>query len=267
MQTSFFDTTRPEKKANTFRRAEFIDLPQGQTTIRIISTPEEACKFYTHFIKGVSIKCLGEDCPVCKSNMKICAENPDSFRDIQGWNPRQERFAVNVFDKTPVKRCSCGAEVKKNGNAYPSICPKCSLPIVAVEETPLNKVKVLAKGITVAELLNSIDSSILDNDGNKVGINNFDIVLYVTGTGKQQKIAPVPLSDKREPVEYNPEDKFDLTKIAIELNPEEILELQKGISLKDIFAIRRSVVPGGEDGDPAGASEAIRKEVSELLQS
>jgi len=263
---SFFDTTKPERSLN-FRKTEHIDLSPGQSTIRIIDTPEEAYKYYTHYIKGAYIKCLGEDCPVCKSNTKIFSEYPDSYREIPGWSPKQERFAVNVFDKTPVKICkNCKAEIKKNGTAFLPVCPKCNQPVIAEPEAPLNKVKVLAKGVTVAELLNGIDASILDEKGDKIGINAFDIVLYVTGTGKQQTISPIPLVDKKDPVEYKPEDKFDLTKIAVELTPEEIGDLQKGISLKDIFAARRSAVPEGDTKEPADVAESVKKEIADLLK-
>jgi hypothetical protein len=264
---SFFDTSKSEKSVN-FRKTEHIDLTPGQTTIRIIDTPEEALKYHTHYINRCYIKCLGEDCPVCKTNTKIFSEHPEDYREVQGWSPRQERFAVNVFDKSPVKICSnCKAEVKKSGTTFPPICPKCNQPIVAEKEIPLNKIKVLAKGVTVAELLNGIDESIQDPEGNKIGINNFDIVLYVTGTGRQQTISPIPLVDKRDPVNFKPEDKYDLNKIAVELTPEEIGELQRGISLKDIFAGRKSQV--SDDflkEDPAELSDDVKKDIDKLLK-
>jgi len=263
---SFFDTTRPEK-STSFRKTEHLDLTPGQTTIRIIDTPEEAYKFHTHYIKGVSIKCLGEDCPVCASNIRIYAENPDSYHEIPGWSPKQERYAVNVFDKTPVKICkNCHAEVKKMGPNFSPICPHCSQPIIAEQEAPLNKIKVLAKGVTLAELLNGIHESVLDANGDRLGINTFDIVLYVTGAGKQQNISPIPLTDKRDPVEYRAEDKFDLTKVAIELTPEEIGDLQKGISLRDIFAARRSAVPDPQGEAQADVAESVKQEIAELLK-
>ena len=268
MSKSFFDTTRPDKATN-FRKTEHIDLSPGQTTIRILDTPEEALKFYTHYIKGVYIKCLGEDCPVCTSNMKIYAENPDKYREIPGWSPKTERFAVNVLDKTSVKICPhCKAEIKKNGATFLPVCPDCNQPVMEVQEAPLNKIKVLAKGVTVADLLNGIDASILDKDENRIGINNFDIVLYVTGTGKQQKISPIPLIDKTEPVDYKPEDKFDLTKIAIELTVEEIADLQRGISLRDIFATRRAnnVSSDFMTDKPAEVSAEISADIDKLLK-
>lgn len=257
---SFFDTSRPTSRGK-FRRTEFVDLTPGQTTIRIIDTAEEAAKFYTHYVKGVSIKCLGDDCPICKNNTRIYAENPESYRDVPGWSPRQERFAVNVLDKTPVKICpNCQAEVKKHGTGFLPVCPKCNQPIVEVKEAPLNKIKVLSKGVTVADLLNGIDESILDADGEKIGINNFDIVLYVAGSGKTQTISPIPLADKRDTPEYNVADKFDLDNVAIELNPEEISSLLKGISLRDIFAARKN----RDDDDEEQGTDADKEEIEDL---
>lgn len=267
---TFFDTTKSDK-SSSFRKTEHVDLTPGQTTIRIIDSPEEALKYHTHYVKGAYVKCLGEDCPVCKSNFKILAENPDSYREVPGWSPKQERFAVNVYDKTLVKICpACKTEVKKNGNAFPPVCSnsRCGQPIVAVAEAPLNKIKVLAKGVTLAELLNGIDASIQDEKGEKIGINNFDIVLYVTGTGRQQTISPIPLVDKRDPVEFKKEDKYDLTKIAIELTADEIIDLQKGISIKDIFAARRNSKPDflDEAKSTVDLNESVKKEIADLLK-
>jgi len=264
---SFFDITKPEK-STTFRKTEHLDLTPGQTTIRILDTPEEAYKYSTHYIKGVYIKCLGEDCPICSSNLKIYAENKDSYREVPGWSPKQARYAMNVYDKTSVKICkNCKTEVKKNGTSFLPVCPKCNQPILEVQEAPLNKIKVLAKGVTLAELLNGINESILDEAGEKIGINNFDIVLYITGTGKNQTISPIPLVDKRDPVEYNKEDKFDLTKIAVELTIEEIADLQRGITLKDIFASRRNTSSSDFlNEQPVEVAESVKKEIDDLLK-
>jgi len=259
---SFFDTTRPERQSN-YRKTEHIDLSPGQTIIRILDTPEEAYKYSTHYVKRLYVKCLGEDCPICASNMRIYAENPDNYRDVAGWTPKADRYAVNVFDKTPVKICpNCSKEVKKNGTSYPPICVGCNQPIVEVVEAPLNKIKVLAKGVTVADLLNGIHESVLDAGGDKLGINNFDLVLYVTGTGKNQTISPIPLTDKTAPVDVGAQEKFDLTKIAIELTPEEIIDLQKGISLKDIFASRRTQ----EAEEVIETAESIQNDIDKLLK-
>jgi hypothetical protein len=264
---SFFDTTKPEKSKSNFRKVEHLDLTPGQTTIRILDTPDQACKYHTHYVKGVYLKCLGEDCPICRSNTKIYAENPDSYREVPGWSPRQERYAVNVLDKTIVKICgNCKAEVKKIGNTFPAFCTKCNQPIVESPEVPLNKVKVLSKGVTVADLLNGIDASVQDKNGEKIGINNFDLVLYVTGTGRQQTISPIPLTDKTDPVTIAPEEKFDLTKICIELTPEEILDLQKGISLKDIFAARKSEAISKDLLESAPVSASIQADIDKLLK-
>lgn len=259
-----FDTTK-RKNTSDFRKVEHIDLTPGQSVIRIVDSAEDAVKFHVHYVKGVYVKCLGEDCPVCKNNLKLYTEYPDNYREIAGWSARQDRYAVNVLDRTSVKICPvCQKEIKKAGNSFPAVCPGCSRPIVDVAEAPLNKVKVLSKGVTLAEMLNGIDESILSPNGDKVGINNFDIVLYVTGTGREQKISVIPLSEKRDPVNIAKELKFDLNKIAVELSPEEIADLQRGVALRDIFAARQaSATP--EIKEDANTAEAVRNEVKKIL--
>lgn len=264
---SFFNTERPA--SSTFRKTEHIDLTPGQTTIRILDTPEEAYKYYTHYVKGVYIKCIGEDCPICQNNTKIYATNPKNFRDVPGYSPKSARFAVNVLDKTMVKICkNCHTAVKKVGSNYPPVCPNCNVPIVTEQEAPLNQVKVLAKGVTLADLLNGIDESVQDTQGNKIGINNFDIILYVSKTGRDQTISTIPLVDKNEPAVYKPEDKFDLTKIAVELTPEEIDDLLKGISLSDIFKKRNALesISKAEAAEPAQIAESVQNDINNILK-
>lgn len=266
---SFFDTTRPEQESNSrFRRTEFLDLPQGQTIIRIIDTKEEAMKYFVHYVKGVYIKCIGEDCPVCATNKKLIIENPDTFRDIAGYSPKSERYSVNVLDKTPAKICpQCGHPTKGNMGIFSPICAKCDTPIVQVQSQPLNKIKVFSKGRTVADQLNAIDTSIQDASGNSIGINHYDIGLFVQGIGKKQTIAVVPMVEKNEPVDIDSAQKFDLTKTALELSVEEIIDLQKGISLKDILTARRISVPDKElTGVGADTAQSIIDSVNAIME-
>jgi len=238
---SFFDVATHKSGKPTFKKVEFLSLPIGQTTIRVLSKRDEVFHTDSHYVKGVSIKCLGEDCPICENNRRIIVENPESFRSIQGYSPKSYRFAVNVLDKSPVKICpSCGAEVKKIQNSFPAVCPDCNRPIVSVQETVLNKVKVLSKGKTLAEQLNAINDSILDQNGTPIGINNYDIVLLVSGSGREQTITPIPLPDKNDVTSVPSENLFDLSKSVVTLTVDEIMDLQKGISLRDIFAARRA---------------------------
>lgn len=261
---TFINTERPSRTNTEFKKTEFIDLTPGQTIIRIL--PGEIFTCDTHYVKGISVKCLGDECPICSSNRKLIAENPETFRSVAGYSPKSFRFAVNVLDKSPVKICkNCNHEVKKFQNSYPPVCPSCNHPIVAEPEIFLNKVKVLSKGRTLADQLNAAQDSVLDSTGTPVGITNFDIVLSVTGTGRDQKIAAIPLSDRKDPPVYLEESLFDLSRSVVTLTAEELGDLQKGISLRDIFSSRKT---GGTDVENlANKVETANKAIMDRVQS
>jgi hypothetical protein len=225
--------------ASLFKKIEFIDLPQGQTTIRLLS--KSFFEFFNHYINGAYVKCLNEDCPICASNAKLIMENPQNFRDIKGYSARNHRYAVNVLDKTLVKICpKCKAEFKKNGNNFPSTCTKCDTVLLNELEQVLNRVKVLSKGPTLTEQLKALQQTVLNASKEPVGITNFDIVLYVTGSGKGTNITPIPLTNETAPVDVKTEQLFDLEKATLVMTADEVKDVMRGVSLKDIFAARKA---------------------------
>jgi len=222
-----FNTNTTERK-----RLEYMDTKAGNHLLRILEP--KALDWWTHYMNRSSVKCLGESCPICKRNYELIRQYPDTFREEAGFVNRTRRYYVNVLDKTPAKVCGkCDTEYK---HLSQEVC-ECGevLPPVA----PLNKVKVLAKGVTLFEDLANIDSAIRDDLGEVVGITNYDIGLVVTGTGRDTKTTPVADRTRNEPVPEGLE-LFDLSNALIELTPEEMLELQRGVSLKDIFAARKA---------------------------
>lgn len=234
---SFADTGNNKPTTNT-KRTEFFELSQGQHLIRILD--KVATRIDTHWVNNASIRCLGEECPICKDNFIILRENPKNYRDIKGWNPARKTYFVNVLDKTGVKTCpSCSTDVKKNGATYPAACPKCSTMITTTAEHPLNKVKILSRGVQLFDYLNSMVSSVLDADGNIRDINTYDIVLTVSGEGKERKVFPMPLTANSEPVTLGEDALFDLNRAVVTLNPAEIKELQRGVKVKDILLARK----------------------------
>lgn len=226
----------PEKtKGSDFKKQEFITLSQGSHTIRVID--DDYVEVETHFVNKSSIKCLGENCPICSNNRIIIKENPETFRDIKGYLPKSSRFYINVYDKTPVKICpTCNAEVKQT--SIPA-CPACNAMLVTVPITPLNKIKILAKGKTLFEQLVQLENAILDDEGNRIGLKNFDIQLMVAGAGKTTTTTPIYTGKRGSDPEYKPEDKFDLSKAVITLTPPEIKDFLTGVGLKDIYTARR----------------------------
>lgn len=235
----FADTviTRGNKQSDT-RKTEFMQVGQGAHTIRILQP--QAKTYPTHFFKGRgSVLCLEEECPICANNRSLWLQFDKEAKKQQSYNAKQYRFYVNVLDKTPAKVCECGKEYK----ALERLVCDCGKQLPA--PAPLNKIKVLNKGITLRNDLDSIDNAIQypanhENAGTPIGLMNYDIVLMVSGTGNETKVTPIPRTDSNQPVELGEQQLYDLEKIILVFTPEEMLDVQRGVSIKDIFAARRA---------------------------
>jgi len=230
----------PQQNKGNYKKTEFIDLKPGQHIIRIITTSPVVHD--THFVKGYTIKCIGEGCPICVNNKKIIAENQENFRNVPGYNGRRQVAYVNVLDKTVAK-----------------VCPSCNAALVQVEAKPLNKVKVLSKGKTFFDQLDFIDASILDEaTQTPIGVANMDLSVLVMANSKSAPtVAP---TTNYAPIEYKEEDLFDLEKAIIVLNSEEINDLLRGNRLADILAARKAVATTTENpltGDEGSANALI----------
>lgn len=245
---------------SNFKKTEYLDLPPGNSVIRILQP--QTYDYFVHYMNGSYILCLGDECPVCASNRKLISENPEKFREISGWSPRSERHSVNVLDKTLVKVCSaCKKEIKKVGANFPSTCPGCGQVIVSEEIKPLNKVKVMSRGKTLFENFNGIENSVLDPEGNPIPLTSYDFTLFVTGSGRETNITVIPMVDRKDPVEFSEEELFELPKTVITLTPEEMQEVQRGISIKDIFANRKVTEPKEVTAEAKKTAEEIVKEL------
>lgn len=234
------------------KRTEFLKLSDGHTySIRILEP--KATKVFTHFLGGrYTVRCLGDNCPICKKTMELAAKYPETYKREPGYAPRQKRYYVNVLDKTNVKKCpECGTEYL---NPNVGICSSCSVALGDPE--PSNTVKMLAKGPAVFGQLNDINKAVLDQQREPIGINNYDLSLVVSGRGKETKITVVPQPQNNEPVEGELE-LFEISKTLIELEPDEMLDVQRGVSLKDIFAARKA------DSDDELFDEEISKSIQQ----
>lgn len=222
-----------------FKRTEFIDLPVGQHTIRLLH--EDATVHDTHFVRGMTLKCLGDDCPICKNNRQIIMEHPTDFRNVPSYSGRRQVAYWNVLDRTPAKVCpnaECQKEVKRDGATFPSVCPKCGASLTTVKATALNKVKVLSKGRELFDMLVMIDSSTLDENETPIGIMNYDVQLMVVGGAKKSTVASA-LAMSNDKVSVEKENLFDLEKAIVTLTVDEMLDFMRGVQLRDIFAGRK----------------------------
>jgi len=259
-----FATISQASTKSDFKKVEYIKLPAGNTIIRILQP--KTYDYFVHYINAAYLMCLGDECPICASNRKLISENPEKFREIKGWSSRSERHSVNVLDKTLVKICSgCKEEVKKVGANFPTTCPGCGVVIVAEEIKPLNKIKVLSRGKTLFENFNGIENSVLDDEGNPVPLTSYDFTLFVTGTGRETNITVIPMVDKKEPYEVVEAELFDLSKTVITVTPEEMKEVQRGVSIKDIFAARKASEPKEMSEANEEAVKSAEQIVNELM--
>jgi hypothetical protein len=214
-----FGSTIDERPAGSkYRKTEFMNLEAGEHRFRILESMET--KKYTHYIGFAYIECLGDDCPVCENNKKILYEHPEDYRDQKGWAPRNQRFYINVFDKSSV------SEDGKYAQGLP----------------PINKVKVLSMGSRLLEEIKVLSKSVRDKEDNRIDIRMYDFILEIKGE-KQNKTTHV--AHKWWPGEEALQDTggqelFDLSEVAVKLSREEMLDVFNGAKLKDIFTMRRA---------------------------
>ena len=217
----------------TFRKMEFLKLTNLHT-VRILNAPSYTA--YVHWINRIPIKCLDDECPICKQNKLIIAENPETFRKVSTYSRKSQTFYLNVLDRTPVKICpNCDHENTVVGNRFPAVCEGCNSLITDVVSAPVNKVKILSRGQTFGEDINNIYNRNVDDAGNVIPIYNYDIQIMV---GSNKQAFPQELINNNDVVTVDPSELFDLESAPISLGGAEMLELQRGVSLKDIFAAR-----------------------------
>lgn len=217
-----------------FKTPKFLRITEGEMVIRILGP-----KFYvvkTHWVNGVTTVCLDESCPICMNNDKIRMENPEDFRDVLGYIPWRNTFYTNVFDKTPIKVCpNCGSEVQQVRGIFPSSCWKCNTIVNAEEAQSSNTIKVLNRGKQLLDHLELVEKSVLDENGEPIGIENYDIKLRV---GSNKEPIPIEMPSSNAPIDFNEEDLFDLVKVPLKLEAEEIKDLLRGVKVKDILVAR-----------------------------
>ena len=258
-----------EPTRKTFKKVNYLKLSQGQHRVRILQDPSTALVVYTHFLVTktgeYSVACLGDEgCPICDNNRRIILENPKEFRNIPGYFGRSKHYLLNVLDRTLVKTCSqCQSEIKKVGNDFPSNCTntECAAFIINEKAHPANKVKALTIGNDTASRLEAIEKSTTNEQGDLLSLTDFDIVFVVEGVGREKKITPLPSLQYQDKVEIPQDQLEDLQSVTMKLSAEEIMNLLKGISLKDIFNSRRTPQPA-----PITEATEVKSEVAESVK-
>ncbi len=251
MSNNFVDF--PERADfETFDRPKYLKFIEGYPSIvRILDTKAQHLRKHWLNRLHTSILCLGVDtCPICLSNAGIRAENPKNFRNIRGYIPIQNRYVVNVLDRTHVvvDPETADEHSSKQGD-FPSVSADGARSLVGVEPQPSNTIKLLERGRTLFEQFLALhqETGEFDDDENLVsgGITSFDIKLVTMGDGREKVVSPialmqnnddvVPILDEAELVPHA------LSEIGLLLNPDEVNQVAYGgSSIGDIFSKRRS---------------------------
>jgi len=262
---SFIEVKRDKNnlEQTTYKKRVYM-RPTGKHIVRVLPGDPTSYTTFIHWINNRTIECLGSECPVCLNNKRIIAENPDTFRKVPGYSARSEKFYVNILDRTPVKICpNCSEENTQDSGRFTPVCSSCGSLIQSVDAVPCNKVKILSRGVTLRDELNKFHDTVLDENGERIGITNFDVQLIV---GSNAQVFAVELENNRDVVTVPQEELFDITDAVIKLSADEMMKLYKGTALKDIFAGRSS-----SDGDVidkvAELEEEKVNEINEQINS
>jgi hypothetical protein len=225
-----------------FKPTRFTKIISGYP-VRIRILDKNAYKVSKHYLpkQRVSVVCLGEDCPICANNKRLVEANPGvSYNDIPGIINRQNRFLVNVLNKTKTKTTESGKTVFAGADGkFPVQHPETGEDLTKVKAAPQNTIEVLERGSTLFGQFNGIHDAIRDENGERIGITNFDIILMATGKGRQMTVSAVAQPQLNDVVEIKDIDLYDLSKVPMKLSAEEITQLLNGISLQDIFEARK----------------------------
>ena len=252
-----FGTPREKTEFKSdFKKTLFLDL-NNTCTFRILTNGYLTIP--THYINRATVQCIGEGCPVCANNKMLIMQFPDTYKDESKYSPRRYVNLVNVLDNTLVRRCGkCSNEVSAQHGSVSSVC-KCGELLTGTPEHS-GKIKVLSRGVTLFDDLDNINNAIMDASGERVGLTGYDITLIVSGSGKNKKMTPVPGQISPLPP-FEEKDLYDLENVTIKLSATELVDLQRGVSLKDIFSARKAAEKAASIGD-----NIIPKEILESAQ-
>lgn len=262
--TNFGTPTERKEFKSDFKKTLFVDM-NATSTVRILTA--NRLELYTHYVNRANVACLGDDCPVCANNKVLIMQFPETFKEESKYSPKRLLKLVNVLDKTLVRVCpKCQTENHANGQA-PSTC-RCG-EILTTTPTSSNKIKVLSSGVKLFDQLDAINNAILDTSGERIGLTGYDLTFLVSGTGKNKVITPITGQVSPAP-EYDEKDLFDLENVTIKLTPAEMVDLQRGVSLKDIFSARKAsakVEAVAENPLPKELIDAVQADVDALFNT
>jgi hypothetical protein len=271
MSKPFADFPERRDRTTDFNRPVFLRLREGTpVTIRVLDSHAE--KVLKHWINSskTSVLCLGEECPICQQNEVIRRENPKTFQKIKGYIPVQRRWMVNVLDRTPViKDEETGEEYYSIKGKFPTVTSDGDRSLVNIQPVPSNTIKILERGQTLFELLAVIHADSIEEHGEEAGgITKFDVKLVPAGSGTDMIISAIPQgrNDDIAPIlEQNNLMPYVLSAVGIELTPDEVINVVRGVSIRDIFAARRAKDESDTDKELKSSFSDLSDKVATLF--
>jgi hypothetical protein len=215
---NYIEDKGERKSQSKFRRTEFVKLDEGnEQVIRILDSHE--VRHYTHYIGWAYVKCLGDECPICQNNKKILYEHPEDYRDVKGWNPRRDRYYINVLDRTKVKTCE---KCQTENRAGAEVCTACG-SVLGVAQ-PSNRVKVLTGSAGLFENLKVLARTVRDENDERVDVRAYDWVLVTRGQRRDKVTNPSPRYNPANAgfMEVPADQLYDLEKVVVVLTPDEM---------------------------------------------
>lgn len=261
----------PEQDEFTYRKTHYVRITAG-VPLRLRILDKKAYHVQKYFIPSqrISILALDESVdPIWRNNEKLMRENPDAKNPTQipGFIRRQNRYMVNVLNRTMVKRSPAGNIVYAIGGQFPTNDPETGELLVNIDPQPLNRVEVLERGPQLFAQLNSVNQSTVDEAGNPIGIWNYDIIINATGSGRKMMTNITPRPDLNDDVELpEGQEKYALETLGIQLSPDEMIAVVKGVSLRDIFEARRSDDEVALEREETQVSEEIEGKLNDLFE-
>ena len=267
----FADIPVYDETKRDFKPTRFLKIIPGYP-VRVRVLNRSAFRVAKHYLpkQRISVLCLGEECPICANNRKLVESHPgENYSDIPGIIGKQNRFLVNVLNRTKVKTTPTEKVVYAGSDGkFPNQHPETGEDLSSIKAVPQNTIEVLERGSKLFAQLNGIHDTIRDDDGNKIGLTNFDVILIATGKGKQMEVSAVAQPQFNDKVEILPEDMYDLEKVPMKLSAGEIDKVLSGVSLQDVFEARKEGTPEKEELEHVAVdvAEEIEDNIEKLFE-
>jgi len=262
----FADIPVYDENRGDFKKTQFLKIIPGYP-VRIRILDKGAHRVSKHYLpkQKISIVCLEENCPICANNKKLAAQHKDmKYSDIPGIINKQNRFLVNVLNRTKVKTTPTEKVVYAGADGkFPTQHPETGEDLTKITATSQNTIEVLERGSKLFSQLNGIYDTVRDEDGNRIGLTNFDIILTASGKGRQMEVSAIPQPQLNDEVKLLETDLYDLTKVPMKLSEDELNKVLSGVSLQDIFEARKATPK--EEAELEGLADDVAAEIEDAV--